>query len=132
MLEAKCHCGDVTIAIPRRPRVLTACNCSLCRRVQPLFAYYSGASLILRHRSSALDSYVWGKGVLRWFRCAMCGCFTHHCPEGDEIDKKLRWGVNLRQVADAGLIDGVKVKLRDGAADTWKVISTYQVGESYR
>ena len=32
MLVASCHCGAVKIQIPRRPRTLTDCNCSICRR----------------------------------------------------------------------------------------------------
>jgi hypothetical protein len=32
MLVASCHCGAVQLEIARRPRALTECNCSICRR----------------------------------------------------------------------------------------------------
>ena len=31
MIEVSCHCGSVKIDIPRKPRTLTDCNCSICR-----------------------------------------------------------------------------------------------------
>lgn len=40
MIEASCHCGAVRILVAERPWVLTACNCSLCRRLGTLWAYY--------------------------------------------------------------------------------------------
>lgn len=123
MLETKCHCGAVRIAIPRRPRVLTACNCSMCRRLQPLFAYYVARSLNINHPPGALQSYIWGKGVLRWHRCKTCGCFTHHCRSGHEANMSSRVGVNLR-LCDPMLLRGIVVKVRDGMANTWDVVET--------
>jgi hypothetical protein len=32
MLYASCHCGAVLLEIARKPRQLTECNCSICRR----------------------------------------------------------------------------------------------------
>ena len=40
MLEASCHCGAVQIEVAARPQQLTSCNCSLCRRLGTLWAYY--------------------------------------------------------------------------------------------
>ena len=40
MLTATCHCADLRVHIPRRPRTLTNCNCSICRRYGTLWAYY--------------------------------------------------------------------------------------------
>jgi hypothetical protein len=36
MIEASCHCGSVNTDIPRRPRMVTDCNCSICRRYRVL------------------------------------------------------------------------------------------------
>ncbi|MGO1073547.1 GFA family protein [Lysobacter sp. CA199] len=125
MLQAICHCGAVTIQLPRRPRVLTQCNCSMCVRVQPLFAYYTARTIAVHSSRGALESYVWGRRVLRWFRCKTCGCFTHHRPAGREYDAGARSGVNLRLV-DPAQLRGVKVQLRDGATGTWKLIDSYR------
>ncbi len=47
MLSATCHCGAVRIHIPRKPRSLTNCNCSICRRYGVLWAYYRDAEVKL-------------------------------------------------------------------------------------
>lgn len=127
MLEVSCHCSAIAIRLPRRPRVLTACNCSMCVRVQPLFAYYVARTVSITAPDRAFESYVWGKGKLRWYRCRTCGCFTHHHPVGHETDLTQRTGVNLR-LADVEALRGLEVKVRDGAADTWKLIGTYRYG----
>lgn len=129
MLEVKCHCGACTINVPRRPRVLTACNCSMCSRIQPLFAYYIARTITVNAPAGTIDSYVWGKGRLRWYRCRTCGCFTHHHPVGRESDTGSRTGVNLR-LADPAVLRGVDIKVRDGAADTWDLIGNYRYGEA--
>ena len=128
MLEVKCHCGACTINIPRRPRVLTACNCSMCTRIQPLFAYYLARTITVNARSVAFDSYVWGKRRLRWYRCRTCGCFTHHHADGRESDVELRTGVNLR-LGDPAVLRDVEVHVRDGAADTWNLTERYRYGD---
>ncbi len=128
MLEARCHCGRVSIIVPRRPRLLTACNCSLCGRIQPLFAYYKAASVEVRSTADGLDSYAWGHRVLRWYRCGYCGCFTYHEPAQRRPDGTSRIGVNLALVTDSDHLTGVAVNLRDGAADTWEVIDRFRFG----
>jgi len=40
MLKGTCHCGAVQIAVARKPRRFTSCNCSICRRYSTLWAYY--------------------------------------------------------------------------------------------
>ena len=127
MLEVSCHCGAIAIRLPRRPRVLTACNCSMCARIQPLFAYCVARTLAIVARDGAFESYVWGSGKLSWYRCRTCGCFTHHRPTGHETDLSRRTGVNLR-LADSKALRGVEVKVRDGAASTWKLIGSYRYG----
>jgi hypothetical protein len=41
MLRASCHCGAVVLELARRPRTLTECNCSICRRYGALWTYCS-------------------------------------------------------------------------------------------
>ena len=45
MLTATCHCGALRIEVPRKPRTLTSCNCSICRRYGTLWAYYKASSV---------------------------------------------------------------------------------------
>ena len=48
MLIATCHCAAVKVEVPRRPRRLTECNCSICRRYGTLWAYYKFADTDFR------------------------------------------------------------------------------------
>jgi hypothetical protein len=57
MLTGTCHCGAVRIEVPRRPRMLTSCNCSICRRYGVLWAYYQAADVRTVCRPGATQSY---------------------------------------------------------------------------
>lgn len=39
MLVATGHRGVICVEVPRKPRQLTNCNCSICRRYGTLWAY---------------------------------------------------------------------------------------------
>ena len=39
-VTGSCHCGRVTIAVPAAPEWVARCNCSICRRLGSLVAYY--------------------------------------------------------------------------------------------
>ena len=120
---AKCHCGSVEFELPRRPAVITRCNCSYCYQLEPFFAYYKRRTIDFHSSARHLKSYVWGRGVLRWFHCRHCGAFTYHAPV-DDLGSEARLGVNMRLVQSARLL-GTTVKLRDGAENTWRVLEEY-------
>ena len=52
MLTASCHCGAVQVCVPRKPRSLTNCNCSICRRYGVLWAYYKDSEVQLDGKRS--------------------------------------------------------------------------------
>jgi len=85
MLSGSCHCGAVRIEIPRRPRTLTNCNCSICRRYGTLWA---------------TGSYSWGRKALRFVRCRKCGCVTHWQRMRSRQPNYM--GVNARNFEPAG------------------------------
>ena len=118
MLDATCHCGAVRIEIPRRPRTLTTCNCSICRRYGALWAYFKPAEVKVRAKPGAITKYVWGARRIRLARCKTCGCVTHWEPV-----KPMAWnrmGVNARNL-EPSLIHGLRIRVLDGAS-TWKYI----------
>lgn len=47
-LKGACHCGDVRLTLPSRPPKATRCNCSLCRRVGAVWAYYEFGTVTIR------------------------------------------------------------------------------------
>jgi hypothetical protein len=116
MLTATCHCGKVKITVPRRPRTLTDCNCSICRRYGTLWAYYKADTVHFEGMRGSTDGYVWGNCALRFVRCTRCGCVTHW--EAAKRGSGRRVGVNARNF-EPGALEGVRIRRLDGAA-SWK------------
>jgi len=118
MIEASCHCGAVKIQVPRRPRSLTACNCSICRRLGPLWAYYRMDRVRFVKKRDATRAYAWGAKSITFNVCATCGCLTHW----EEIVKTAtsRVGLNAR-LMNPEVLEGARVRRLDGAK-TWKYL----------
>jgi hypothetical protein len=117
MLTGSCHCGAVQIEIPRKPRRLTSCNCSICRRYGTLWAYFDRSQVKISARRGATTGYSWGGKHLRFVRCAACGCVTHW----EAVDRaRSRMGVNIRNF-DPADVESVRVRRLDGA-ETWKFL----------
>lgn len=116
MLSATCHCGSVRVEIPRPPEEVTNCNCSICRRLGSLWAYYDVDEVKVVGHPERTDEYMQGDRTLRVVRCRHCGCTTHWEP----LDRSRfrRVGVNIRNF-DPAVIGDVRIRLLDGA-DTWK------------
>lgn len=118
MHTASCHCGAVNVEVRRKPRQLTSCNCSVCRRYGSLWAYYKTAAVRVRALPGALDKYTWGDRSIRFVRCRGCGCVTHWEPaRGSALD---RLAVNARNFEPA-LLESLRIRHFDGAA-TWKYL----------
>src|SRR5262245_33777297 len=77
MIATTCHCGQVTVEIPRPPESLTNCDCSICRRYGTLWAYYRESEVRISAAPGSTNAYSWGRKSLRFVRCATCGCITH-------------------------------------------------------
>lgn len=114
-LEGSCHCGAVCLSLPRAPQEATRCNCSICRRLGGLWAYYELGTVRIEGSPEHTDEYVWGDRTLRTVRCSECGCVTHWEPL--DAKKVAKMGVNLRNF-DPRLVESVRVRRLDGA-DTW-------------
>jgi hypothetical protein len=121
MLTVSCHCGSVTLELPRAPRALTQCNCSICRRYGALWAYFRRRSVRVRAARGALVSYTWRNKVREFRHCRICGCVTHYQQRVKKRDGSDTLAVNVRNVDQAELIATVPIKLLDGAA-SWKFL----------
>jgi hypothetical protein len=115
MLVGTCHCGAVTITLPSMPETATSCNCSLCRRLGGVWAYYVFGTVQITGNTM---EYIQGDKTLRTMRCAICGCTTHWEPLLPEAGK--RHGVNLRNF-EPKLLESVPIRRIDGA-DTWQYL----------
>jgi len=121
MLTVSCHCGKVTLELPRAPRALTQCNCSICRRYGAFWAYFRRGSVRVRAAPNALASYSWGNKVREFRHCRSCGCLTHYQRRAKKRDGSDTLAVNLRNVDQPELIAKVPIKLLDGAR-SWKFL----------
>ncbi len=120
MIEARCHCGGVTLTLARAPEEILRCNCSICRRSGFEGIYYRESEVSV---TGALDGYVRKDMAeapcLTMWRCATCGILTHwtlleEWPY-DDMERPDRMGVNAR-LLDPELIADLPVQLNDGAS----------------
>ena len=117
-LAGSCHCGAVRLVLPRRPRTLTACNCSICRRYGTLWAYYRADTVRIEHGRGATAEYRWGERSLRFVHCARCACVTHW--ESVRGTRASRMGVNAR-LFELEALGEVRIRRLDGAR-TWRYL----------
>jgi hypothetical protein len=118
VITGSCHCGAIRVVLPARPRTLTACNCSICRRYGALWAYFTARRVRVEHEPGATVDYLWGGRRLRFVRCARCGCVTHW--ERARSSAASRMGVNARLFEPEALGD-VRIRRLDGAR-TWRYL----------
>ena len=117
-LHGTCHCGAIRLTLPAAPETATRCNCSLCRRMGGIWAYYALGTVVIEGHPGHTDRYAWGDRTLHNFRCRTCGIVTHWEPL--DPTPGARHGVNLRNF-DPALVDALVVRRFDGA-DTWTFI----------
>ena len=111
MLKGDCHCGAVEVQVPRKPRWLTSCNCSLCRRYGTLWAYdYEDEAIRV---SGPTSVYARGPHVGFHF-CPRCGCVAYWRGLEPHEDGRRRIAVNLRLAADPAAVAAVPIDHFDG------------------
>ena len=120
MPRASCQCGAVVIEVARKPREVTACNCTICRHYGTLWAYYTTASARVVRGKRSLRKYFRRRPGLAFHHCTTCGCVTHW--SGDRR-RGGRNGVNARLLAPK-VLAATPIKILDGAA-TWKTLDRY-------
>jgi hypothetical protein len=118
VITASCHCGAIELLLPRKPRTVTDCNCSLCRRYSGLWAFYATKDVRIIASPGSMSAYVWGDRSIRHVRCRRCGCVTHWEPLARSPVAKM--GVNARHL-DPAVVGKARVRHFDGAS-TWKYL----------
>jgi hypothetical protein len=108
MIEGSCHCGAVTLVVPHAPEWVGSCDCSLCRKLGWLVAYYLDGEVTVAGETNA---YVWGDRMIGIHHCPICGCGTHWRTLGEDFG---RMGVNAR-LLDCFDPAEVEVRLLDNA-----------------
>ena len=116
-VETSCHCGAAKLEVARKPRRLTSCNCSICRRYGALWAYFKPTEVRKKYWKRDVQSYAWGDRSIRFVRCRTCGCvlqWESAKGPGRQI------GVTAR-LMDPAVIANVRIRRLDGAR-TWKFL----------
>ena len=98
-LEGSCHCGAVRVSVPDRPEWLGSCNCSICRRLAWLLAYYPDDGQVRVEGETV--RYIWGDRMIALHHCPVCACGTHWDSTGESHGKV---GVSAR------LLDGFAMR----------------------
>jgi hypothetical protein len=113
VIEMSCHCGAVKFAVETAPADVTDCNCSICRRLGALWAYYQRPQIRFEADNGPTDAYAWGRRSLEFHRCRSCGCVTHW----SAVDRSYeRMGVNARLMSPEVLAK-IPVSHFDGASN---------------
>jgi hypothetical protein len=116
-IKGSCHCGAVEIEIARAPTELTSCNCSICRRLGTLWAYYAPTDVRVTGPTATYRS---GDKTLDLHRCVTCGCTTHWSPLANRAAQD-RMGINAR-LLEPDVVAAARVRRLDGASDDWKYL----------
>jgi len=115
MYTGKCHCGNVTLTIPRLTETTTSCNCSICHRYGALWGYLTCNEVQVDVGQFGLGSYEHGDKCISFKHCNQCGCVTHYtATEAWDSD---RLAVNYRMF-DPREVANIDVRYFDGA-DSW-------------
>ncbi|HWJ37217.1 MAG TPA: GFA family protein [Sphingomicrobium sp.] len=107
-VRGSCHCGKVKLEVPTEPEWVGSCNCSLCRKLSWLVAYYPPHQVVVTGETRA---YVWGDRMIGIHHCPNCGCGTHWASLGEDFGKM---GVNAR-LLDGFCAEKVEVRFLDNA-----------------
>jgi hypothetical protein len=113
MLTATCHCGAVKVTVPRKPRTVTDCNCTICRQYGVLWAYYKESTVTVEASAGATDEYRRGRKIQRFVRCANCGCVMYWQRLAPHPQNNM--GVNARNFPPE-ILSKTPVRQLDGAA----------------
>jgi hypothetical protein len=74
-LNSTCHCGAITVIVPRLPEEINECQCTICRRYSAAWGYYKMDELKVQMKEGAkVSKYVWGDKEKSFDFCQSCGC----------------------------------------------------------
>ncbi|KAK4973330.1 hypothetical protein LTR66_011176 [Elasticomyces elasticus] len=100
-IRSSCHCGAITVTVPRLPEYINVCQCTICRRYGAAWGYYHPHQVKIETKPNAVTKqYVWGDRNLSFNFCDNCGCVCYwwpiRPPPTDEGEYKI--GLNTNNV----------------------------------
>ncbi|KAL3428249.1 glutathione-dependent formaldehyde-activating gfa [Phlyctema vagabunda] len=80
-IRSSCHCGAITVTVPRLPAYINVCQCTICRRYGAAWGYYSPDEVKIEKKpGAATKQYIWGDSDLSFNFCDHCGCVCYWWP----------------------------------------------------
>jgi hypothetical protein len=74
-IRSSCHCGAITVVVPRLPDHINHCQCTICRRYGAAWGYYHPDEVKIETKPNAVTKqYIWGDRDISFNFCDTCGC----------------------------------------------------------
>ena len=109
--SGSCHCGAITLTIPRQPEIIVDCDCSWCMKTGVWWGYFTPAELTVAGETTTYANKNRDPAYIALHFCAVCGCTTHWTclPIFDQN----KVGVNMKLFEPAAR-SGVELMFSDG------------------
>jgi hypothetical protein len=107
MLQLSCLCGEVRIALPKRPEFINECNCTLCSKSGARWAYFHPADVEVEGSTTGYSRRDKDEPAAEIQFCPHCGSTTHFVLTESAVAKfgNVQMGVNMH-LADEGDLAG--------------------------
>ncbi|KAJ5619107.1 hypothetical protein N7510_003091 [Penicillium lagena] len=80
-IRSSCHCGAITVIVPRLPDHINHCQCTICRRYGAAWGYYHPDEVKIETKPNAVTKqYIWGDRDISFNFCDTCGCVLYWWP----------------------------------------------------
>ncbi|KAL6245008.1 hypothetical protein RBB50_007783 [Rhinocladiella similis] len=80
-IRSSCHCGAITVTVPRLPKYANSCQCTICRRYGAAWGYYNPDEVKIETKPGAITKkYIWGDRTVSFDFCDSCGCVCYWFP----------------------------------------------------
>ena len=97
--RGSCHCGRVTFEVATEIKLVTECNCSMCRRKGALYQKAEVEQFRILSGEDALTTYRFNTEAATHYFCRYCGIHPFHRPRLAPE----RWSVNVRCLDEVDL-----------------------------
>src|SRR5690242_5368964 len=115
MLNLSCLCGQVRIAIGKRPDYVNECNCTLCGKSGARWAYFSPLDVSVEGATASYRRDDKDDPAAEVHFCGTCGSTTHFVLTESAVAKfgNGMMGVNM-WLADEKDLAGLELRYPDG------------------
>ncbi|HEY0085410.1 MAG TPA: aldehyde-activating protein [Allosphingosinicella sp.] len=115
MLNVSCLCGQIAIALVKRPDFIHECNCALCSKTGARWGYFHPSEVSVTGEASGYRRHDKDDPNAEVRFCSTCGATSHFVLTEDAVAKfgNSLMGVNM-WLADAHDLAGIELRFPDG------------------